>query len=312
MGRTSRKKTLTTEDLCGKCKTDIQDGELVISCNICMSWFHGKCTSLENHQIEVISKLADVHWFCEGCQAAAANIFQQMTALKKDQEKINTELANINNKLTTMKEEIVKLIEEKLKINTDTTMKEEIVQLIEEKLTINNAKENATQPRTWATLHNNTPDLKEIINEELNEQKQREEIKLNLVVTGIEEGKDEEEDLKKIKTIIEKELKVPAEILKVERVGRKRTTENGEKIHRLLKIHMKDEISRKSILRKAIKLRESSDEHCKNNIFISPDQTRKQQIEAKNLRDLLKQRRREEPDKILKIRKGEIVEETPK
>ena len=87
-----------------------------------------------------------------------------------------------------------------------------------------------------------------------------------------------------------------------ERVG------DGEPRPGLLKLVMKNQGNRKQILRNATKLRESTNNNIKSRVFINRDMTLKQQIEAKNLRDLLKERRTQEPEKKLKIHKGEIVE----
>ena len=71
---------------------------------------------------------------------------------------------------------------------------------------------------------------------------------------------------------------------------------------------MTDARNRKSILQKATDLRRSTDDYVKDNIFINPDQTKKQQIASKNLRDTLRATRSQNPNKTYKISKGEIVE----
>ena len=71
---------------------------------------------------------------------------------------------------------------------------------------------------------------------------------------------------------------------------------------------MRSQANRKQILQNASKLRESVDEDTKAKVFINADQTKKQQLESKNLRDQLKTKRLEEPEKTFKIRKGEIIE----
>ena len=77
---------------------------------------------------------------------------------------------------------------------------------------------------------------------------------------------------------------------------------------RLLKLHIKTKDNRKKILQNAKNLRNSEDAHIKQNVYISPDQTKKQQLESKNLRDQLKTKRLEDPLKVFKIEKGLVVE----
>ena len=52
----------------------------------------------------------------------------------------------------------------------------------------------------------------------------------------------------------------------------------------------------------------SSDAEIKADVYIRPDQTLKQQLESKNLRDQLRQMNQESGAKKYYIRRGEIVE----
>ena len=148
------------------------------------------------------------------------------------------------------------------------------------------------------------PVVKSLCDDEWEEKKRQEMIKLNLVVYGIKED-EEDNDLNTICTLIEDELKIKPQIEKVLRIGKKDDTRSKP---RPLKLFMKDMRNRKSILQKATMLRKSADQYIKSNIYIGPDLTFKQQRESKNLRDLLRERREKEPTKTWKITKGEIVE----
>ena len=71
---------------------------------------------------------------------------------------------------------------------------------------------------------------------------------------------------------------------------------------------MKDFSTRKQILSKAVTLRNSEDNYVKEEVFIRPDQTHKQQQDSKNLRDQLKEIRTQNPTKTFKIQRGVIIE----
>ena len=60
----------------------------------------------------------------------------------------------------------------------------------------------------------------------------------------------------------------------------------------------------------ATKLRESEDAHIKANVFINPDLTRAQQLEAKNLRAALRETRQRNQGRRYKIKNGQITEVT--
>ena len=125
-------------------------------------------------------------------------------------------------------------------------------------------------------------------------------------MAGIQESENAEEDMEKAKTIIKENLDIDAEIEKVERCGRTKS-EDLEK-PRPLKLFMITQDNRKKILQNATKLRNSGDEYVKTKVFISPDLTKKQQIDSKNLRALLKQKRLANQHIVYKIQRGVIIE----
>ena len=136
---------------------------------------------------------------------------------------------------------------------------------------------------------------------------------MNLVISGIEESNSAEEDMVKVTDLVKKELNVTPLIEKVERCGKKITNPDGSSSPRLLKLFMQNSRSRKDLLQRAKDLRESRDENVKGNVFIRPDQTPKQQLESKNLRDQLRQMRaaNQDPNIIYYIRRG-VIEEREK
>ena len=71
---------------------------------------------------------------------------------------------------------------------------------------------------------------------------------------------------------------------------------------------MRTQENRKSILQNAKKLRQSEDDDVKAKVFINPDMTTKQQLEAKNLRLQRNKLREENPLKTYRIKRGVVVE----
>ena len=163
------------------------------------------------------------------------------------------------------------------------------------------------QPQNAWNLSNNSeiPDFQKIVSEEIHEREELEKVKMNLIISGIAESTPEQEKQDVVK-LLQDELDIEAHIEGVERCG-KRIPEDSTK-PRLLKLRMKIQENRKNILRNAPKLRKSSDQHVKENVYISPDLTRKQQKDAKNLREERRERKRQEPEKTFLIKRGKVVE----
>lgn len=74
------------DSFCGKCNVKLKNGDTSIQCDRCNVWFHDKCVSLTNTEINNICKLETkgVYWYCAVC----------------DQEiKSGTEFSHSNSKL---------------------------------------------------------------------------------------------------------------------------------------------------------------------------------------------------------------------
>ena len=145
------------------------------------------------------------------------------------------------------------------------------------------------------------------IKEDVHEQLQIDKLKLNLVVRGLPEQSEneDEDDEDRVSSVIRENLGIEPAIVRVERCGKAQP----DKI-RPLRLFLSYAKNRKIILQKAKDLRKSSDDYVARNIYINPDLTMKQQIEAKNLRDLLRVTRNQNKEKTYKISEGKVVEVT--
>ena len=270
-----------------------------------------KCTDLTKDQYDMICELSELNtglkFNCKECEKEIPAI-RQLMQVNKDvtalTDRVNNlegrvEAINMSNQAT--KDEISNAIKAELTTLVLTEVKEQVAGLT--------ARTTNQSPRVWNTTdEQNTPDLNAIINAELREQQEIEKIKMNLIVSGLPESDDNESDLAAVKRIIKDELKIDVEdsIVSVARLKREKPAPNEKP--RLLKLVLNDARKRKEIIRYATKLRESLNENVKNNLYITFDQTRKQQLASKNLWDQLKDILRLNPTKQYKITKGVIEE----
>ena len=143
------------------------------------------------------------------------------------------------------------------------------------------------------------------IKDDVHEQLQIDKLKLNLIVRGIPEESDDEneDDEDRVTSLIRENLGIEPAIVNIERCGKAQP----DKI-RPLRLFLSDAKNRKIILQKAKDLRKSQDDYVARNVYINPDLTMKQQIDAKNLRDLLRVTRTQNKDKVFKISEGKVVE----
>ena len=326
--RGARKKDVEKKDDV-KCK--ICDKTAVeIECEICLRWFHSSCVNLSQLKFTSIVN-HDMHWYCDNCEIGAVTLHEKVleliaentklqnkvkslaTEVKKEQNNNKTVIAECEQKVVEkfqegrndLKEELKTEIKDDIKPVLKTEIKHEITT---DPINLDDADEENQNAWNVETRQRRapTPNLRGIIQEEMLERKNIDLIKKNLIMAGIQESENAEEDMEKAKTIIKENLDIDAEIEKVERCGRTKS-EDLEK-PRPLKLFMITQDNRKKILQNATKLRNSGDEYVKTKVFISPDLTKKQQIDSKNLRALLKQKRLANQHIVYKIQRGVIIE----
>ena len=248
-----------------------------------------------------------LHWFCESGNKKSKTFLGHLEGMINEQKALRSELDEL-----------------KSKIDTNAKPTKEVIQ--QEVSNFFKGKENTNFP---PLMQANTPQaeitkfidthvkpiisttVSPIVSADMEEQRQIEKIKLNLVVSGIPETENAEDDLQKVKDIIVEELEITPQIEKIERCGRiQKNTDGTTAKPRLIRLYMKDARNRKEILRKAPMLRNANEEETREHVYIRPDQTLKQQLESKNLRDQLRRMKQEEPEKNYKIKRGKIVPTT--
>ena len=306
---------------CGTCsKVGVE-----LECEVCLRWFHPICVNVSALKFQEIKK-HEFHWYCSHCEVAAVEMHTKMQALQNEVTDLKNKVKNLTTKVNKLQESNQTLIQEcEQKVATKfadevSNFKEELKQEILAEVRVAREEEAAVvqiddddndegaHGRPWNNVgrrrNTPTPNLRKIINEEMTERQQINLIKKNLVMAGVTETQSEEGDLQSAIDIIKNNLDIDADIEKVARIGK--TPENGNP--RLLKLFMRTQENRKSILQNAKKLRQSEDEDIKAKVFINPDMTTKQQLEAKNLRLQRNKLKEENPEKIYRIKRGVVVE----
>ena len=316
----TKKVELETEDevKCGVCEKylwekeeeddDNEDQGKNLECEICMRWFHAVCIEDGVATYNIVTKQKAIHWYCQQCDHAATELHKKLTILQTENDKLRKDLTALSTKVK-RNDSAIKTAEKNCKTYIDNKFRQEKAEMkaeirketlaevlgsIEQHLDeaevdddnnpwskVTRARANQPQPPQ------DIPNLRNIISQELSEKKRIELLKYNLIIAGIEE-QEETEDAEELKQkaidIIVQHLDIQPGIQSVERCGKRREKTAGEPDPkpRPLRIVVDNLETRKDILMNATKLRVSEDAHIKANVFINPDLTRAQQLEAKN------------------------------
>ena len=264
-----------------------------------------KCGKVNEEIFELMERYNErnLKFNCDDCTAKLPKIKELLT-LTDDVSMLINRVDSIEEKIKSINKSIEDTQTNQNKIK-ESIRKELTVLLLDEieshKKETNNTAWNTAPPQP-------TPNLNAIISEEMREQQEREKIKTNLIIFGIREEKNEKTDLEAAKKLISAELGIEADLVGTSRCGRENHNTGPEMKPRPLKLFMRDLEGKRSLLRRAKELRQSQDEYVRKNIYINPDLTSKQQLEAKKLRESLRKQRMDHPDKNFRISKGIIVE----
>ena len=158
--------------------------------------------------------------------------------------------------------------------------------------------------------------IKKLAREEMEEMREIEGRRLNLMVFNLPESKMEDvkdrqlEDAEFVQNLFEQKMNLDLadlEMVKPVRVGRREIVNGEIKKVRPLRITVKDFAAKRNILKANTHLRESKDDIF-SKIYFTPDLTKNQREEAFKLRQLKRYRTNVLHEKNLKISKGKIVQ----
>lgn len=305
------------EESCTQCDIDV-DGEDVeaLACEICDQWICRSCIKLPVAVYRFLEDNTEAFpYICKVCTLKLPEL-KEMIDLKKShidlQEKVQAvalKQKEDQNTLATIQLQIVDLTkanEEQTKAITDLTNT-----MSEIKATSINANEfpdllTSNPPQKFLEMITNhvQPTLKPMINTEISERDQIEVIKHNLIISGMAENENTQDDKIKFEQLIKEEMDLIAEVESVARLDRKTESESPK----LLRVVFKSMKIRKAILSKATTLRNSATEHVKRGVYIRPELTKKQMEESKNLTTQLRAKREANPLQKFKIYRGQIIE----
>lgn len=229
---------------------------------------------------------------------------QRQDDLEEQVNTINNNQDNHDTRLTKCEVDLQELTEKFQ--NLETTRKDE---LEAQRLHYQEEYPSLTAENAWKKSPAN---LASIVRTEISERDRIEKLKDNLVISGIEEKGTEEADKQEVIRLVDQELGIQMQISNTERIGKLYEPKDGEvRRPRLLRLKFTDKLCRKNVLTNAITLRNSESQDVKDKIFIRPDLTKNQREEQKNLRDLLRKIRKDNPNKKYKIIRNQVKEILP-
>ena len=99
---------------CGKCLSGVKEGTKALKCDLCLKWYHLKCTSVTSHKYDILQSFSGdndgLMWYCKNCkkedvdkfallQKAIMDLTSVVEELKKDLKTRKDEESNFEEKV---------------------------------------------------------------------------------------------------------------------------------------------------------------------------------------------------------------------
>ena len=284
--------------VCGKV---INKGQGAIECDICETWYHGKCQGVSEEALDAITE-HKLFWPCETCQKEILE--------RKVEERLATKMEEGLNQIKVTLDE--KLTEQKRAVETSLKVQEEVIE--------NSVKAQAEEKQTYADIVAKTVNeipkfTEEIKNSAVNlarmveSKKEKEERQNNIILHNIEESRDGDPMRRKahdtsmfgeVISAVLGDLDRPClEIEKVYRLGKKREDESAKP--RLLLVRLKNKEHVDLMIKNRWLVRQNAP--SLGPVFISRDLTKEEREKEGQLRRELEERGKE----THRIFRGKVV-----
>ena len=298
-GRARASKCRSCDKALKPCDKALTYEDKSIECECCVKWYHATCQKLEEPKFNAITQY-NLHWFCSNCDGAASTLYLHCTNLQAEHVKLKADIATLNSRMDHTEELVSTGLDEKINSKVEAKVKDMI-----EKNEFNFPVLQPPAALPPVSPNTNRANITTVVNEALKEKEDIQNRKMNLVIHNLEEPTDDATEDALLKTLINDKLGIEDEITMTDitRLGNRR----DDGLPRMLKIELQTLSMKRKILSCATKLRQLPEQDKFAKVFVKPDLTKKQQQESKNLYEILKKTRIDDPDNRYKIYRGNII-----
>ena len=298
--KTPNRVKVKENETCTECNQNVTNKDKAMLCDICEIWHHCKCANMTDLIYNFYKNNEKMSWVCNTC-------IKEKKETKKLEDLITGMVKrNEEEKITSKKERDEMMNEVKDLGKTMTKIQEEQNTKLRELSEQISKIEGKTDEKINERIKSSEKDILLKLNSEMDEKMEKFKRRSNIILYGVPECTDKEQD-ERIKSDIQKierlfrEIEVATMKINPIRLGKKVTAEKP----RPIKIELDSEAEKFNILKKAGKIKTINIEELKH-IIISSDMTLKQRELDKILREELKDRRLK-GERNIKIKNGKII-----
>ena len=275
-----------------KCVTCKKDASIdAIECQWCANWEHKVCANINTNEYLILDSVsANIMFFCSTC-------------IGKVPIALTTYDANL--KIDSLEQKVTQLCDTNTRLGSQLQTIEGTLSTLEKKI-----QQQIESPEMPMSTEEPKKQFSSFMSSFMNEEKEKEKRRLNLIIHNTEESADtnssvrKEHDINIVDSILKQYLEISTKIEKAIRLG-KRTDKPSSVKPRLLKITVSSELDKAKILRSCTRLSRHENPPEIQKLFITPDLTPREQEVNKKLRAELKELNKE--GNLYRIKNGKII-----
>ena len=292
---------------CSSLKCVAEEGAKQLQCCSCQRWVHYRCTQLPPYMLQAfIEKRIKKYYYCESCITVSKDLMKEVFPQSNEQNEVlrlRREVKRCEN-LIKVADENSRMVNKLLSEKIDRIDEKNIEKIIDSKLEKIEAilEKQVAEKKSYASVTNSQPsDFKSIMKmakiEEISEERDRRSRASNIIVHGVKEDREEEEEstsrndkmfVSNLLGALEEKEKQP---MFIGRIGKKVADKN-----RPIKVALKNESEKKAIFKK-LRLLKGKDEF--KGVSVAEDYTESERKVFKLWSDKAKERSSNEAENVI-------------
>ncbi len=278
---------------CHECKQDIvesRDSGLIM-CERCDEWICRACAGMNAGEWDIMSEFESFHWFCKDCESIAMAAVD--CSKKIDGKKVSLPIKEIQKQVLSRIEKAVNSLVRKIE-SVDTGLEEQTRETRRYTEAVQHESNNIKIQMTdqMSNLKKDLIKLNKSTNITVEESREREARKCNIILFGVPESKSNDVEIRKIHDTEKfKEVCIDGLEMEVEVSSVHRLRSKNEVSPRPLKVKVLNEQTKWKILKNAKKLAKAKD-HLRE-IYVKRDMTVLEREKDLELRTELRKKREE-------------------
>jgi len=93
-----------SENECALYKTDKDERNYWLQCEVCDKWFHAICAGVKKEIFDACRHMKKLHWICEDCNPVATRTLKMLTKMYEKQETMEKDMEYLKKEVVAVRD----------------------------------------------------------------------------------------------------------------------------------------------------------------------------------------------------------------